>query len=204
MVQINNLELTIEQATPNFVRELRMGRKNWNFEKMIKYNSKMRREYDDLKILPEKIWYIKTKIRIKTWINQELGGDIRHALPDGVNIFKNPIPCILDEARRDMRNLYRHELSCPPELKRPHSDQMKTRGLYYIFGIDPQHKFDGKAYVQSKMPDKTFFSYEDTLPYLQPYPSLVKLCEGYANVLCTVLDISMDVFKQAVMLLFLR
>ena len=63
---------------PNWIRRL-IFREEWNFATILEKDASIRNEFSKMKSAPERIWYIKNIIRIKTLLNQPTL-DMLHAI----------------------------------------------------------------------------------------------------------------------------
>jgi len=174
---------------PTSIRELCFKTDKWNFELQYLRDKTLREEYATMNGLPERIWFIKSTIRVKTWISQRTKPVKNGAMPPGLMLVRNPAPALLKGAREEMIRLFDDQLKTKPKSRLPYSDYRKSRGLYYIFGTD--------------LKLKRFVPYGEALPMLEGYPDLRKFCEAYGTFLCESLNISAEVFKTEVMLLLL-
>lgn len=179
----------VKNVNPNSIRKLSFGKLNWNFETMLVRSQSVRKEYVNMKSVTEKIWYIKSKIRIKTHLNQ-WSSVCNCPLPNGVSIISNPFPDLLKGTRNDMVRLFSHEQSLKKNLRIPFADYRKSRGLYYIFGFDVE--------------TETFTKFSKAIKMLEKYEHLHMFCQKYADFLCSVFGISMRLFENEVMLLLLK
>ena len=175
--------------TPCNIKQLCFENMKWNFMFHMK-NSRVARKFNGFDNLPEKIWWIKVNIRVKTFLAQkciESGKDA--LLPPGLTLI---IPNISNEllslAREEIKQLFESERLLPETERLPHA-VYNSRGLYYIFGT----------------PEK-FVEYGQGISFLQGrgVHRLAKFIEGYADVLCRATNIPMNVFEKNCMLLLLQ
>jgi len=180
---------SVKTVNPNSIRKLSFGKLKWNFEKMLVSSQAVMKEYLKMESLTERVWYIKSKIRIKTHLNQP-SFECNCPLPSGVSIISNPFPDLLQGTRNDMVSLFSYEQSLKKSLRMPFADYRKSRGLYYIFGFDVE--------------TETFTKFSKAMAMLERYEHLHLFCQNYADFLCESLGISKKLFEDEVMLLLLK
>lgn len=178
---------------PENVKHLCFENMNWNFMFHMKKN-RVARRFERFDNLPEKIWWIKANIRVKTFVSQKCIEDRnKPALPPGVSrIIPDISKELLSQARDEIKQLFEKERLLPEDERLPHA-YYANRGLYYLFG-----SVVGSA--------EKFVAYTDGITFLKRrgFHQLVKFCDEYAGILRRAANIPLDLFEKNSMLLLLQ
>jgi hypothetical protein len=188
------MEQTVEFIEPNLIKQLMFDKATWNFQNMMQSDPTVKLEYNRMATIPERMWYIKKKIRTKTWVNQHTTSSTLITIPAGLDFIRNPTPhCLLPAVRREMISLFKSELSLKPDQRKmPFHDYRKDRGLYYIFGTDIRK-------------GQRFIPYAEGIKLLSStYKSLTLFIKGYARTLCKLLSIDQNFLDEQGSILFIK
>ena len=194
---------------PNFINKLIFRDMNWNFWHHLTTSKKDRDEFANMKTLADRIWFVKSKIRVKTYLNQPVQPTALPA-PPGLLIAHNTNRghSLLAGARSDIRELFTNEEGLPLWQRLPHMDYVRGRGLYYIFGTNlykaamphvEQHN-DGD------LSNQTYVCFKDAyrLLHTRNCPQLAEFCMEKAKSLCNLFELPFNVLEDNCMLLLLR
>ena len=150
--------------------------------------------YKTMRTLPERIWFIKSNIRIKTWVNQRVVSRENCKIPPGLELIKGPNPPhLLKDARNELVALFADECGKKRhESRLPFQDYRKDRGLYYIFGTDLKS-------------NERYINCGDGMALLpETYDKFKEFIRGYVSCLQVLFGIIEEVSNREVMLLLLK
>lgn len=173
----------LARATPIKVLALHPRDRKWYFNKPIPEN---------LKTLPERIWFVKSTIRSKTKFSDETTPIANPVIPEGFRIWKPPAAAnaFLSGARSEIGALFARETRAAPDERLPCSDQRNSRGLYYLF---------------TRPPGLPLVYYKEAMATLQEAaPVLAKFCHEYFLHLAQIYQLSPESIVNKVQLILLR
>jgi alkylated DNA repair dioxygenase AlkB len=193
---------------PNFVKRLVFSDLNWNFWHHLTTSKKVRARFESMKTLADRIWFVKSQIRVKTYLSQPLQ-PTSQALPPGLLIAHSTERerSLLAGARTDIHELFRYEKSLPKEKRLPHMDYLRDRGLYYIFGTDIRKATMQHTAEELKDPrNQPYVRFKDAYRLLhnRDCPHLAEFCMERAKSLCRLFELPFQALEDKCMLLLLR
>ena len=121
-----------ERVAPLEVRLLKPRSQKWKFKKAIPKG---------LRLLADRVRFVKRAIRSKTFFTDETGPADDPVIPEGFRVWAPPPAARVADARREIAALFEREIALPEAARHLHTDQRKTRGLYYLFtGADVKER----------------------------------------------------------------
>jgi alkylated DNA repair dioxygenase AlkB len=193
---------------PNSIKNLIFHDMKWNFWHHFVTSKHVRDEFAKMKTLADRIWFVKSQIRVKTYVNQPVKATTL-PLPSGLLITHrtNREQSLLEGARNNIRDLFGYEEILPKESRLPHMDYLRDRGLYYIFGTDI-HKatMPHTTHRDEDLKRQTYVCFKDAyrLLHSRNCPHLAEFCMERAKSLCSLFELPFDVLEDQCMLLLLR